>query len=139
MKREKNKVSTTASAKTLLIAQHSVLLPRKLMTPAGRELCIKALYQSCCGETGISPQWLHRQLESDSLEAQQTLVPRIGQFYENAGEGVQRDEAMRCCGIVAQTLMLAAKAMGYGIRSWIFPWERGASIRLIGFSSQPCA
>ncbi|MBW1946168.1 MAG: nitroreductase family protein, partial [Deltaproteobacteria bacterium] len=26
---------------------------------------------------------------------------------------VQRDEAMRSCGIVAQTLMLAAKSMGY--------------------------
>ena len=46
-------------------------------------------------------------------EAQQMVVPMIGQFYENAGEGVQRDEAMRSCGIAAQTLMLAAKAKGY--------------------------
>ncbi len=46
-------------------------------------------------------------------EAQQMVVPMIGQFYENAGEGVQRDEAMRSCGIAAQTIMLAAKSMGY--------------------------
>ncbi len=46
-------------------------------------------------------------------ETQEMLVPMIGQFYENAGERVQRDEAMRSCGIAAQTLMLAAKAMDY--------------------------
>lgn len=40
------------------------------------------------------------------------LVPMIGQFY-NGREQVQRDEAMRSCGIAAQTLMLAAKEMGY--------------------------
>ena len=36
----------------------------------------------------------------------------IIQFYEGR-ESVQRDEAMRSCGIAAQTLMLTAKAMGY--------------------------
>lgn len=46
-------------------------------------------------------------------EAQQMVVPMIGKFYQDAGEGVQRDEAMRSCGIAAQTLMLAAKSMGY--------------------------
>jgi nitroreductase len=40
------------------------------------------------------------------------LVPAITQYYEGR-EAVQRDEAMRSCGIAAQTLMLAAKAMGY--------------------------
>lgn len=40
------------------------------------------------------------------------LVPMIKQYYEGR-EQVQRDEAMRSCGIAAQTLMLAAKAMGY--------------------------
>ena len=33
--------------------------------------------------------------------------------YYRGRERVQRDEAMRSCGIAAQTLMLAAKAMGY--------------------------
>ena len=45
-------------------------------------------------------------------EVQDILVPAIGQYYEGH-EQVQRDEAMRSCGIAAQTLMLAAKAMGY--------------------------
>jgi nitroreductase len=34
------------------------------------------------------------------------------EFYEGK-EQLQRDEAMRSCGIVAQTLMLVAKSMGY--------------------------
>ncbi len=40
------------------------------------------------------------------------LVPAIDQYYRGK-EQVQRDEAMRSCGIAAQTLMLAAKSMGY--------------------------
>lgn len=40
------------------------------------------------------------------------LVPAINQYYRGR-EWVQRDEGMRSCGIAAQTLMLAAKAMGY--------------------------
>ena len=43
---------------------------------------------------------------------QDFLVPAIGQYYENR-EQVQRDECMRSCGIAGQTIMLAAKAMGY--------------------------
>ncbi len=45
-------------------------------------------------------------------EAQDFLVPAIGQYY-NENEPAQRDEALRSCGIAAQTLMLAAKGMGY--------------------------
>lgn len=40
------------------------------------------------------------------------LVPMIGPFYADKPE-LQRDEAMRSVGIAAQTLMLAAKDMGY--------------------------
>ena len=43
---------------------------------------------------------------------QEQLVPMIGQFYEG-NESLQRDEVMRSVGIAAQTIMLAAKAMGY--------------------------
>jgi nitroreductase len=42
----------------------------------------------------------------------QMIVPMIGQFYENQPQ-LQRDEAMRSIGIASQTLMLAARAMGY--------------------------
>jgi nitroreductase len=40
------------------------------------------------------------------------VVTAIGDYYRGRPQ-VQRDEAMRSCGIAAQTLMLAAKAMGY--------------------------
>jgi nitroreductase len=43
---------------------------------------------------------------------QDYLVPAIGQYYDGK-EQVQRDEAMRSCGMAAMTIMLAAKEMGY--------------------------
>jgi len=39
-------------------------------------------------------------------------VPTISSYY-NGLDQVQRDEAMRSCGIAAQTLMLAAQSIGY--------------------------
>ena len=39
-------------------------------------------------------------------------MPAIDQYYRDKPH-VQRDEAMRSCGIAAQTLMLTAKTMGY--------------------------
>jgi len=43
---------------------------------------------------------------------QQALVPMILNYYKN-NEEAERDEAMRSCGMAAQTLMLVAKDMGY--------------------------
>ncbi len=40
------------------------------------------------------------------------LVNWMGPFYDGKDQ-LQRDEAMRSCGIAGQTIMLAAKAMGY--------------------------
>lgn len=45
-------------------------------------------------------------------EAQDILIPWIHPFY-NDKEQLQRDEAMRSVGLMLQTLMIAAKAMGY--------------------------
>ncbi len=47
-----------------------------------------------------------------SKEVQDFLLPAIDQYYRGRDQ-VQRDEAMRSCGIAAQTLMLVARAMGY--------------------------
>ncbi len=44
---------------------------------------------------------------------QEFIVPAIHQYY-NGKPQVMRDEAMRSCGIAAQTLMLAANELGYG-------------------------
>ncbi len=45
-------------------------------------------------------------------EVQGFMAGAIDQYYRGR-EQVQRDEAMRSAGIAAQTIMLAAKAMGY--------------------------
>ncbi len=45
-------------------------------------------------------------------EVQAFMLPTIDQYYRGK-EQIQRDEAMRSCGIAAQTLMLAAKSLGY--------------------------
>lgn len=46
------------------------------------------------------------------LSVQETIVPMITSYYENNAQ-LQRDEAMRSIGIASQTIMLAAKSMGY--------------------------
>ncbi len=59
--------------------------------------------------------WEHepaRYWKNTPQPVQDFLVPAIGQYYQGR-EQVQRDEAMRSCGIVGMTLMLAAKEMGY--------------------------
>lgn len=43
---------------------------------------------------------------------QEFMLPAIDHYYRGKDQ-VQRDEAMRSCGMVAQTLMLSAKALGY--------------------------
>lgn len=45
-------------------------------------------------------------------DVREGVVAAINEYYHER-EQVQRDEAMRSCGIAAQTLMLAAKSMGY--------------------------
>ncbi len=51
--------------------------------------------------------WIHA-----PQPVQDILLPAINQYYHGKDQ-VQRDEAMRSCGIAAQTLMLAAKSLGY--------------------------
>lgn len=53
-----------------------------------------------------------RYWENAPKDVQDFLVPAICQFYQGR-DWQQRDEAMRSVGIASQTLMLAAKALGY--------------------------
>ena len=53
-----------------------------------------------------------RYWQNAPAEVQAFILPVIDQYYRGR-EQVQRDEAMRSCGIAAQTLMLAATSMGY--------------------------
>ena len=43
---------------------------------------------------------------------QEFMLPAIDGYYRDKPQ-VQRDETMRSCGLAAQTIMLAAKSMGY--------------------------
>jgi nitroreductase len=45
-------------------------------------------------------------------EVRNFMIPAIDAYYRGKDQ-VQRDEAMRSCGIVAQTIMLAARSFGY--------------------------
>ena len=59
--------------------------------------------------------WEHepaRYWKNTPQPVQDFLVPAIVQYYQGR-ESIQRDEAMRSCGIAGMTLMLAAKEMGY--------------------------
>lgn len=58
-------------------------------------------------DAGVEEMWKEAPQETQDL-----LLPMIRNFYQGRPQ-VQRDEAMRSCGIAAQTLMLSAKAMGY--------------------------
>jgi nitroreductase len=65
-----------------------------------------------CGDLkswGKNPERYWRNAPEQTRNA---IVPMIPKFYDG-NEQLQRDEAMRSCGIAAQTLMIAAKAMGY--------------------------
>lgn len=47
-----------------------------------------------------------------SADVREGVVAAIGEYYRGRPQ-TQRDEAMRSCGMAAQTLMLAAREMGY--------------------------
>ena len=67
-----------------------------------------------------SPQ---RYWKNTSSEVSNFVLPALDGFYRGH-EQLQRDEAIRSCGIASQTLMLAAKSMGYD------------SCPMIGFDSE---
>ncbi|WHI47005.1 nitroreductase family protein [Microbulbifer sp. JMSA004] len=61
-------------------------------------------------------------------EARDVLVPMLTEFYKGKQQ-LQRDEAIRSCGLAAQTMMLAAKSMGYDTGAMVgFDPERVAEL-----------
>jgi len=64
-----------------------------------------------CGNLDAWKQDPQRYWRNAPQPVQDFLVPAIGQYYKDKPQ-VQRDEAMRSCGLAGQTIMLAAKAMG---------------------------
>ncbi|NOY15355.1 MAG: nitroreductase family protein [Gammaproteobacteria bacterium] len=53
-----------------------------------------------------------RYWKNTDKDIQDFVLPAIDSYYRDKDQ-VQRDEAMRSCGIAAQTLMLVAKSLGY--------------------------
>jgi nitroreductase len=71
-----------------------------------------SLFIVLCADLKSWEKQPNRYWANAAKEVQDFILPAIDDYYRNK-EQVQRDEAMRSCGIAAQTLMLAAKAMGY--------------------------
>lgn len=65
-----------------------------------------------CADTKSWDKSTQRYWKNAPAQVQEFIIPAIKQYYDGK-EQVQRDEAMRSCGIAAQTLMLAAKSLGY--------------------------
>lgn len=71
-----------------------------------------SLFIILCADLKAWEKQPFRYWNNTAKEVQDFMLPAIKAYYRDKDQ-VQRDEAMRSCGIVAQTLMLAAKSSGY--------------------------
>lgn len=71
-----------------------------------------SLFMVLCADLKAWEKQPERYWRDAAADVREGIVGAIGSYYSER-EQVQRDEAMRSCGIAAQTLMLAAKAMDY--------------------------
>ncbi len=71
-----------------------------------------SLFIILCGDLRSWEREPQRYWRDAPQPVQDFLLPAIDNYYRGKAQ-TQRDEAMRSCGMVAQTLMLAANAMGY--------------------------
>ncbi len=71
-----------------------------------------SLFIILCADLKAWEKQPFRYWKNTAKEVQDFMLPAIDAYYRDKDQ-VQRDEAMRSCGIVAQTLMLAAKSSGY--------------------------
>jgi len=65
-----------------------------------------------CADTQAWCDKPQRYWANTPAEVQAVMLPMLEAFYQGKGQ-LQRDEALRSSGMAAQTLMLAAKALGY--------------------------
>ena len=71
-----------------------------------------SLLIAVCADLKAWEKQPERYWRSAPQQTRDYLLPAIHAYYDGKPQ-VQRDEAMRSCGMAAQTLMLSAKAMGY--------------------------
>ncbi len=79
-----------------------------------------------CADTQAWQDRPQRYWAQTDTDTQNVILPMIKEFYSGKSQ-TQRDEAMRSCGMAAQTLMLAAKSLGFD------------SCPMIGFDSDEVA
>lgn len=65
-----------------------------------------------CADTGAWRKQPERYWRNAPQDVREGVLAAIHSYYDGR-EQVQRDEAIRSCGIAAQSLMLVAKSMGY--------------------------
>lgn len=65
-----------------------------------------------CADVDAWAKEPERYWRNASDDVREGIVAAIGEYYRGRPQ-TQRDEAMRSCGMAAQTLMLAAQEMGY--------------------------
>mgnify|MGYP001499287846 CR=1 FL=1 len=65
-----------------------------------------------CADTQAWQKDPQRYWANTPEDVQAMMLPMLASFYAGKAQ-LQRDEAMRSCGMAAQTLMLSAKALGY--------------------------
>lgn len=71
-----------------------------------------SLFVILCADLKAWEKAPERYWQNAPEEVREYVLSSMDDYYRGK-EQVQRDEAMRSCGIAAQTLMLAAKSMGY--------------------------
>ncbi len=71
-----------------------------------------SLFIVLCADLKAWEKEPERYWKDSPKEVQKFMLPAIDNYYRDKDQ-VQRDEAMRSCGLVAQTIMLAAKSLGY--------------------------
>jgi len=71
-----------------------------------------SLFMILCSDLKAWKKEPQRYWKNAPQDVKEMLLPAMDEYYRNKHQ-VQRDEAMRSCGIAAQTLMLSAKSMGY--------------------------
>lgn len=71
-----------------------------------------SLFIILCADTKSWEQKPERYWATAPKPVQDFLLPAIKNYYQGKDQ-VQRDEAMRSCGIAAMNLMLSAQALGY--------------------------
>ena len=96
-----------------VIAQDATLREQIKQVAMGQaQVTDASLLVILCADTKAWEKNTQRYWREADQAVQDFMLPAMDGYYRG-NEQVQRDEAMRTCGLAAQTMMLAAKSLGY--------------------------